>query len=164
MHRPCQCPVNIVMHERAFLAHKSLYSATPVSVRFSGPFWRTKVIVFCHPSRHRFFVFKHRDLDAEGGVRSWTDFLKAELAPASVRLLPGLWQGAAGFSGFGAGAGALASDEQREGALDSVRLLAEECDHLQVRPRGLSHARCAGACIPSLLVRASFIHWLESYP
>lgn len=73
-----------------------------------------------------------RDLDAEGGVRSWTDFLKAQLDPASVRLLPGLWQGAAEFTGFGAGAGVLARDEACEEAVDALRMVAEECDRLQV--------------------------------
>jgi hypothetical protein len=74
---------------------------------------------------------ERRDLDSAGGVASWTDFLKAQLAPASICLLPGLWQGVAEFGGFGAAAGQLQRDELREQALDHMRLLAEECDHLQ---------------------------------
>ena len=65
-------------------------------------------------------------------MASWTDFLKAQLHPASVCLLPGLWQGVAEFGGFGAAAGLLQREELREQALDRVRLAAEECDHLQV--------------------------------
>lgn len=72
-----------------------------------------------------------RELDSEGGVQSWTDFLKVRLHPRSVALLPGVWQGAADFSGFGHGRGALGSDEAREDALDRIRGFAEECDSLQ---------------------------------
>ena len=74
-----------------------------------------------------------RELDKQDGVRSWTDFVKVYFAPQSLCLLPGLWQGAAEFSGFGHGHGVLArSEEFREQALDRVRLFAEECDSLQV--------------------------------
>ena len=75
-------------------------------------------------------------------MHSWTDFLKARLDPACVRLLPELWQGASDFDGFGAGAGVLAREEAREEALDALRVAAEECDRLQVRA-------CAGhlACM-----------------
>ncbi|BDA46653.1 Protein misato homolog 1 [Coccomyxa sp. Obi] len=72
-----------------------------------------------------------RELDSEGGVQSWTDFLKVRLHPRSLALLPGVWQGAADFSGFGHGRGALGSDEARENALDRIRCFAEECDSLQ---------------------------------
>lgn len=65
-------------------------------------------------------------------MRSWTDFLKVRLHPRSVALLPGRWQGAEDFSGFGHGRGALISDEAREDALDRIRGFAEECDSLQV--------------------------------
>ena len=68
-------------------------------------------------------------------MRSWTDFLKAQLDPACVRLLPGLWQGATAFDGFGVGAGILSRDEEREEALNALRQVAEECDRLQVRRR-----------------------------
>ncbi|EIE19615.1 tubulin nucleotide-binding domain-like protein [Coccomyxa subellipsoidea C-169] len=74
-----------------------------------------------------------RELDREGAVRSWTDFLKVRLHPRSLALLPGRWQGAAEFSGFGHGRGALASDEAREDAADRIRGFAEECDSLQAR-------------------------------
>ena len=77
-----------------------------------------------------------RELDAENGVRSWTDFLKVYLQPQSLCLLPGLWQGACDFSGFGHGSSALRSEEFREEALDRVRLFAEECDALQVTELG----------------------------
>ena len=73
-----------------------------------------------------------RQLDLEGGVKSWTDYLKVYLRPQSLCLLPGLWQGAAEFSGFGHGSSVLRSGEFREEALDRVRLFAEECDALQV--------------------------------
>lgn len=66
-------------------------------------------------------------------MRSWTDFLKVRLHPRSLALLPGRWQGAAEFSGFGHGRGALASDEAREDAADRIRGFAEECDSLQAR-------------------------------
>ena len=62
-------------------------------------------------------------------MKSWTDYLKVYL---HLCLLPGLWQGASDFSGFGHGHGVLSSDEFREEALDRVRLFAEECDSLQV--------------------------------
>lgn len=65
-------------------------------------------------------------------MRSWTDFLKVYLHPQSLCLLPGLWQGACDFSGFGHGSGTVSSDEFREEALDRVRMFAEECDALQV--------------------------------
>lgn len=65
-------------------------------------------------------------------MRSWTDFLKVRLHPRSMSLLPGRWQGAEDFSGFGHGRGALVSDEAREDALDRIRGFAEECDSLQV--------------------------------
>ena len=59
--------------------------------------------------------------------------MKVYFAPQSLCLLPGLWQGAADFSGFGHGHGVLTrSEEFREQALDRVRLVAEECDSLQV--------------------------------
>ena len=73
-----------------------------------------------------------RELDAEGGVRSWTDFLKVYLHPQSLCLLPGLWQGACDFSGFGHGSGVLSSGDFGEEALHRVRMFAEECDALQV--------------------------------
>lgn len=66
-------------------------------------------------------------------MQSWTDYLKVNLHPRSVYLLPGLWAGAAEFSGFGHGRGALTSSEAREEALDRVRCFAEECDSLQAR-------------------------------
>ncbi|KAK9918811.1 hypothetical protein WJX75_007119 [Coccomyxa subellipsoidea] len=72
-----------------------------------------------------------RELDREGIVRSWTDFLKVRLHPRSVALLSGRWQGAEDFSGFGHGRGALVGDEAREDALDRIRGFAEECDSLQ---------------------------------
>ena len=65
-------------------------------------------------------------------MRSWTDFLKVYLHQQSLCLLPGLWQGACDFSGFGHGSGALSNSELREEALDRVRTFAEECDALQV--------------------------------
>jgi len=70
-------------------------------------------------------------------VKSWTDYLKVYLHPQSLCLLPGLWQGASDFSGFGHGHGVLSSDEFREEALDRVRLFAEESDSLQVTCHGL---------------------------
>ncbi len=73
-----------------------------------------------------------RELNADDGVKSWTDFLKVYLHPQSLCLVPGMWQGACDFSGFGHGSSALSSEEFREDALDRVRLFAEECDALQV--------------------------------
>lgn len=83
------------------------------------------------PTHSGYVSALHRELDSEGGVQSWTDFLKVRLHPRSVALLQGVWQGAADFSGFGHGRGALGSDEAREDALDRIRCFAEECDSLQ---------------------------------
>eukprot|EP00873_Tetraselmis_striata_P018141 jgi/Tetstr1/438405/TSEL_026971.t1 len=70
-------------------------------------------------------------LDAPGGVRYWTDYLKAVLHPRSLGIVKGVWAGADVWGGYGEGAGALAGEEAREEALDRVRFFAEECDSLQ---------------------------------
>eukprot|EP00891_Asterochloris_glomerata_P007534 jgi/Astpho2/7534/fgenesh1_pg.00114_%23_113_t len=71
-----------------------------------------------------------RGLDADSGVRYWTDYLKMHLHPRSTCLLSG-WQDGTSPQGFGEGAAGLESSETREAALDRVRFWAEECDTLQ---------------------------------
>ena len=78
-------------------------------------------------------------------MRSWTDFLKVYLHPQSLCLLPGLWQGACDFSGFGHGSSALSNSELREEALDRVRTFAEECDALQVTQPAPAHMQWSRA-------------------
>ena len=114
---------------------------------------RPSSLAHMHISKPAGFGRSCRELDTEGGIASWTDFLKAQLHPASVRLLPGLWQGVADFSGFGAASGVLAREDAREDALDRVRLAAEECDRLQVR---CTHMRVTVACggVPPMLREA----------
>ena len=97
-----------------------------------------------------------RELDAEGGVRSWTDFLKVYLHPQSLCLLPGLWQGACNFSGFGHGSGAVSGGELGEEALDRVRMFAEECDALQVTPPANADMR---GCVMTYNTLISVSHW-----
>uniref|UniRef100_A0A7S3QR85 Misato Segment II tubulin-like domain-containing protein n=1 Tax=Dunaliella tertiolecta TaxID=3047 RepID=A0A7S3QR85_DUNTE len=68
------------------------------------------------------------------GVRYWTDYLKALLAPKSVYTLPGLWHGSTSFAGFGDGSGLLEGKdgaEIREELSERVRNLGEACDLLQ---------------------------------
>ena len=72
-----------------------------------------------------------RSLNADSGVRYWTDYLKMHLHPRSKCLLPG-WQDGTSPQGFGEGAAGLESSETKEAALDRVRFWAEECDTLQV--------------------------------
>lgn len=82
-------------------------------------------------------VFKWpRELDRPGAVRFWTDYLKARLEPRSVLQVPGVWQGGDELVGYGSGRLLDQMQDVLEEATDRVRLLAEECDHLQVSQQG----------------------------
>jgi len=74
-----------------------------------------------------------RQLQRRGVVRYWADFLKAKLEPRSVWQLPGLWEGAASFQGYGSGREALGGggSDAREAVTDRIRWFAEECDQMQ---------------------------------
>lgn len=56
-----------------------------------------------------------------GGVRYWTDFLKAHLHPRSVQQLAGAWHGLMPFGGWGDGAEHWRSEEQREEMMERIR-------------------------------------------
>lgn len=56
-----------------------------------------------------------------GGVRYWTDFLKAHLHPRSVQQLAGAWHGLTPFGGWGDGAEHWRSEEQREEMMERIR-------------------------------------------
>jgi hypothetical protein len=68
-------------------------------------------------------------------VRVWADFLKAKLEPRSVWQLPGIWEGAASFEGYGSGREALGNVDAKEAVTDRIRWFAEECDQMQAPPR-----------------------------
>lgn len=79
-----------------------------------------------------------RQLDAdESGPRFWTDFLKANLHPRGVFLLPSPWRGPSRGPtalGWGQGAEIMRQRHRCEELIDRVRRFAEECDKLQVSP------------------------------
>lgn len=56
-----------------------------------------------------------------GGVRYWTDFLKAHLHPRSVQQLAGAWHGLTPFGGWGDASDHWRSEEQREEMLERIR-------------------------------------------
>ena len=65
-----------------------------------------------------------RQLDGAGGVRYFTDYLKAHLHPRSIYQLQGLWQGVVPFDGWGDGAAYALSSEHREEMIERVRWVA----------------------------------------
>ena len=91
--------------------------------------------------------------DSADSVRSWTDFLKAQVDAQSAYALPGVWKGINDFAGFGdgsmlmgggggGGGGGLGGGmgggggggfmrEAKEEMEDRIRVLAEQCDCLQ---------------------------------
>ena len=79
-------------------------------------------------------------LGAPGGVRYWTDYLKAHLHPRTACQLPGLWHGAARFAGWGDGAAQAARGDVRDDVLERVRCAAG--GGLLGRPR-----RSSGVCV-----------------
>lgn len=58
---------------------------------------------------------------AAGGVRYFTDFLKAHLHPRSVQQLAGAWHGLTPFGGWGDGGEHWRSEEQREAMVERIR-------------------------------------------
>ena len=63
-----------------------------------------------------------RELDAAGGVRYFTDFLKAHLHPRSIHQLEGVWAGVTEFGGWGDGSGLGGSwQETREELGEAIR-------------------------------------------
>lgn len=56
-----------------------------------------------------------------GGVRYWTDYLKAHVHPRSVHQLAGAWHGLTPFSGWGDSSEHWRSEEQREEMLERIR-------------------------------------------
>lgn len=56
-----------------------------------------------------------------GGVRYWTDYLKAHLHPRSVQQLGGAWHGLTPFGSWGDGGEHWSSEDQREEAMERVR-------------------------------------------
>lgn len=64
----------------------------------------------------------------------WTDFLTAQLHPASVWQLPGVFHGSSDFNGYGLGRVLDSSGQTQEEVAERVRSFAEECDSLQVAP------------------------------
>ena len=69
--------------------------------------------------------------ELEADAQHWTHYLKAVLGPRNVHELPGLWQGAAAFAGFGEGTEAARRGETLEAVLDNVRFFLEEADLCQ---------------------------------
>lgn len=87
-----------------------------------------------------------------GGVRYWSDYLKAQLHPRSFQAVPGVWAGGPPFDGYGAAAGLLGgAGAAVDGATDAVRWWAEQCDSMQGAPRGPRSA-CLRT-LPACLVR-----------
>ena len=84
-----------------------------------------------YPLKYALLIFVLRQLQERGAVRHWADFLKARLEPRSVWQLPGIWEGAGSFLGYGSGRGALRGEEEREEVTDRIRWFAEECDQMQ---------------------------------
>lgn len=64
-----------------------------------------------------------RQLDSAGGVRYFTDFLKAHLHPRSIFQLEGMWQGVAEFGGWGDGTATWQGSgaERREEISERIR-------------------------------------------
>ena len=69
--------------------------------------------------------------ELEADAQHWPHYLKAVLGPRNVHELPGLWQGAAAFAGFGEGVEAARREETHEAVLDNVRFFLEEADLCQ---------------------------------
>lgn len=67
------------------------------------------------------------DSGGSGGVRYWTDYLKAHVHPRSVHQLAGAWHGLAAFSGWGDGGEHWRSEEQREEVMERVRWVVRPC-------------------------------------
>ena len=64
-------------------------------------------------------------------MKYWTDYLTVRLHPSTVWQLPGIFQGASDFQGYGLGRVQGSSSETQEEVAERVRLFAEECDSLQ---------------------------------
>ena len=69
--------------------------------------------------------------ELEADAQHWTHYLKAVLNHRNLHELPGLWQGAAAFEGFGEGVEAARREESLEAVVDNVRFFLEECDLCQ---------------------------------
>ena len=61
------------------------------------------------------------DSNGGGGVRYWTDYLKAHLHPRSVHQLAGAWHGLTPFSSWGDGEEHWRSEQQREEMTERLR-------------------------------------------
>eukprot|EP00887_Chlorella_sp_A99_P006240 scaffold3.g6240.t1 len=66
-----------------------------------------------------------------GGVRYFSDYLKAHIHPRSIYQLQGVWAGTEAYDGWGDGAAYASSAERREEMLERARFFAEEADSLQ---------------------------------
>lgn len=73
-----------------------------------------------------------RALEQPGEVKFWTDYLAANLGPGNVWQLPGIWDASDTLRGFGSARCTLADGALLEEFQERVRVLAEECDLLQV--------------------------------
>ncbi len=77
------------------------------------------------------------------GVGFWTDYLKCQLHPKSFNALPGVWHGAGGFEGWGAGEGLVQGLKgAAENAVERLRWWGEQCDSLQGEAGSVDFGHC----------------------